>query len=300
MTPTVSAVIPTIGRPSLGRAVLSVLKQTRPVAEIIVVADTDGPVSVPPDDRIMVLRAGVRSGPARCRQLGVDAASGSVIALLDDDDVWSTTKLARQLEVVDTVPSAEWIASSRMLVLGPGIRQRTWPRRLVKPGESLAEYLFRFSRLRYGDTALPTSTLCFPAELAREVRWDAHAGAAHDEPSWLIRVQRTIPDVRVVQLPDALTSYNIQGWSVSRDRSDRVDEYIDWGLQYLATESPRVLGDYLCTSPVSAAVSACSLSGVQRSLQSALRYGRPGPCALAYATLNAARIVVRSARTARL
>ena len=45
MTPTVSAVIPTIGRPSLGRAVQSVLDQTRPVAEIIVVADTDGPVS---------------------------------------------------------------------------------------------------------------------------------------------------------------------------------------------------------------------------------------------------------------
>ena len=41
MTPTVSAVIPTIGRPSLTRAVQSVLNQTQAVAEIIVVADTD-------------------------------------------------------------------------------------------------------------------------------------------------------------------------------------------------------------------------------------------------------------------
>jgi glycosyltransferase involved in cell wall biosynthesis len=295
MTPTVSAVIPTIGRASLGGAVQSVLDQTRPIAEIIVVADTDAPLQLPRDDRIIVLRASVRSGPARCRQLGIDAARGSVIALLDDDDVWSTNKLARQLEVVDSVAGAQWIAASRMLVLGPGIRRRTLPRRVIKPGESVAEYLFRFSRLGFGGAALQTSTLCFPTELAREIRWDTHADAPHDEPSWLIRVQRTIPDVRVVQLPDVLSSYNVQGWSVSRDRSDRIDEYIEWGLRHLATESPRVRGDYLCTCPVSAAVSARSLSGVQRSLRSALRHGRPGPFALAYAMLNAARIMVRSA-----
>ena len=193
---------------------------------------------------------------------------------------------------------AHWIASSRMSVLGPGTRRRTWPRRLIEPGESITEYLFRFTDLRFGGAALQTSTLCFPTELAREVRWDAHAGAAHDEPSWLIRVQRTIPDLRVVQLPDVLSTYNVQDASVSRDTSDRTDDYIEWGLQYLATESPRVLGDYLCTSPVSAAVFARSLGGVRRSMRSALRYGRPGPFALAYAVLNAARIVVRSAGSA--
>jgi glycosyltransferase involved in cell wall biosynthesis len=297
MTPTVSVVIPTIGRASLGRAVQSVLEQTRPVAEIIVVADTDGPVSVPPDNRIIVLRNGIRSGPARCRQLGIDAASGSVIALLDDDDEWHTTKLARQLEVVDSKAGAHWIASSRMLVLGPGIRRRTWPRRLIKPGESVAEYLFRFSRLGFGDAALQTSTLCFPTDLGRAVRWDAHAGAAHDEPSWLIRVQRTVPDLRVVQLPDVLSIYNVHNASVSREPSDRTDTYIEWGLQYLSRESPRVLGDYLCTSPVSAAVSARSLGGVRRAVWSAVRHGRPGPFALAYAALNAARIGVRLAES---
>ncbi len=214
-----------------------------------------------------------------------------MIALLDDDDEWHTTKLARQLDAVDSMAGAHWIASSRMSVLGPGTRRRTWPRRLIQPGESITEYLFRFTDLRFGGAALQTSTLCFPADLAREVRWDAHADAAHDEPSWLIRVQRTIPDLRVVQLPDVLSTYNVQDASVSRDTSDRTDDYIDWGLQYLATESPRVLGDYLCTSPVSAAVSARSLRGVRRSMGSAVRHGRPGPFALAYAVLSAARIV---------
>ena len=89
MKPSVSAVIATIGRPSLTRAVQSVLDQTYPVDEIIVVADTDVADAVPADDRIVLLRSSVGGGPGRCRQLGIDAASGSVIALLDDDDDWS-------------------------------------------------------------------------------------------------------------------------------------------------------------------------------------------------------------------
>jgi glycosyltransferase involved in cell wall biosynthesis len=298
MTTNVSVVIPTLGRASLRRAVQSVLDQTQPVAEIIIVADTDTPVSLPSDDRILLLRTGVGIGPARCRQLGIDEAGGSVIALLDDDDEWYATKLERQLGAVGAVAGTHWIASSRMLVVGPGSRRRTWPRRLIGPGESITEYLFRCTELRRGGATLQTSTLCFPAELARGVRWDAHADAPHDEPSWLIRVQRTFPDVRVVQLSDVLSTYNVQDASVSRDASDRTDEYVEWGLQYLVRESPRVLGDYLCTSPVSAAVSARSLGGVQRSMRSAMQHGRPGRFALAYAVLSTARIVVQLAGSA--
>jgi glycosyltransferase involved in cell wall biosynthesis len=298
MTPDVTAVIPTIGRPSLARAVQSVLDQTLPVAEIIVIADTDEVVLLPRDDRIRVLHNSISVGPARCRQLGIDAARGKVIALLDDDDEWHTTKLAMQLAAVDSMGSPYWIVSSRMMVVGPGSRRRTWPRRIIQPGESITEYLFRFTDVRLGGATLQTSTLCFPVEIARTVRWDAHAGAVKDEPSWLIRVQRAIPDVRVLQLPDVLSTYNVQHGSRSRDMSDRTDDYIDWGLEYLVTESPRLLGDYLCTNPVSAAVSARSLDGVRRSVRSALRHGRPGPYALTYAALNAVRIVGRSAWSA--
>jgi glycosyltransferase involved in cell wall biosynthesis len=295
MKPSVSAVIATIGRPSLTRAVQSILDQTYPVDEIIVVAATGVQLPFPADDRIVVLTSNDCGGPARSRQLGIDAARGSVIALLDDDDVWSPTKLARQLAAADAVDGEHWIVSSRMLVLGPGTRQREWPRRLIKPGESVAEYLFRFNGLRVGHANLQTSTLCFPTVLGRCVRWGGPSDVPHDEPSWLIRVQRTIPDLRVVQLPETLSVYNVHGPSVSRHRSDRSDTYIEWGLHYLGSESPRLLGDYLCTSPVSAAVSARSLGGVRRAVWSAVRHGRPGPFALAYAALNAARIIVRTA-----
>lgn len=291
----VTAVIPTVGRPSLLRAVQSVLDQSVEVTELIVVADTDEPVSLPDDDRIRLLRTAFRGGAGRCRQLGIDAARGSVIALLDDDDEWYPEKLERQLQATEAEPDAHWIASSRMVVLGPGDRRRIWPRRLIAPGASLPDYLFRFTDLSFGSALLQSSTLCFPADLARKVRWDAHADAIHDEPSWLIAVQRALPDVRLIQLSDVLGVYHVGNVSVSRDPEDRSQRYIEWGLEYLSSEAPRVLGDYLCSSPVSAAVSARSLDGVRRSVQAALVHGRPGPYAMAYAAMSAVRIVLHTA-----
>jgi hypothetical protein len=162
----------------------------------------------------------------------------------------------------------------------------------------VADYLFRFTDLRFGGAVLQTSTLCFPTDLARRHRWDAHVGAAHDEPSWLIAVQRAEPDLRLIQVPDVLSTYNVGHESVSRDPAGNVDGYIHWGLRYLGNESPRVLGDYLCTSPVSAAVCARSLTGVRRAMQSAMRHGRPGLWAWGYASLSAGRIASRRVESA--
>jgi glycosyltransferase involved in cell wall biosynthesis len=296
MNPSVSVVIPTIGRPSLQRAVQSALRQTLPVSELIIVADTDGTLDLPSDDRIIICRNTFRGGPGRSRQVGIDAARGSVIALLDDDDEWHNTKMERQLEAVSAQKDDGWVVSARMSVLGPGLRKRVWPRRLIAPDQSVAEYLFRFNGLRLGGAELQSSTLCFPTSLARTVRWYSHSDDAHEEASWLIRVQREFPDIKVIQLPDVLSTYHVGEDSVSRPRSDSTDHYIEWGLNYLGDESPRVLGDYLCTSPVSASVSASSLRGVRRSLQTAFRYAQPGPFAVAYAVLNGARIAVKPAK----
>ena len=294
--PRVSVVIPTVGRPSLTRAVQSVLHQTCRAAEILVVADTDVPLALPPDQRISVHRTLRRTGPSGSRQLGIDAATGTVIALLDDDDEWHPDKLLRQLAAVSQFTGDRWITSSRIAVEGPGARHRTWPRRLIEPRQSVAEYLFRFTNLTVGGAVLQASTLCFPADLAREVRWDGSGSSPHDEPSWLMRVQAEIPGVRFVQLPDVLSTYHVDGDSLSRSSLDRTDEYLDWGLRHLSGHSARIRGDYLCTSPVSAAVSARSLAGVRRSMASGLRHGRPGPWALAYGTLSAVRVLAQRAR----
>lgn len=296
MTETVTAVIPTVGRPSLYRAVETVLSQTHPVREVIVVADTDRPVTLPPDNRVALIRNETCVGPARSRQTGIDAATGTVIALLDDDDEWLDTKIEHQLNKASDFTDRRWVISCRAMVVGPDHQQRIWPRHLIAPGQPVADYLFRFTELRTGAAELQSSTLCFPIELAHAVRWDAHAGAAHDEASWLLAAQRRYPRLEIVHVADVLSKYVVQQLSVSRDIADHTDAYIAWGLEYLAEESPRVLGDYLATSPVSAAVSANSLRGVTQSLCAAIRYGRPGPYALGYAVVNAGRVVANSVR----
>jgi len=261
---------------------------------------------MPDDDRISVLRIESGAGPARSRQAGIDSAQGSVIAILDDDDEWYPDKIEQQLVAAQAVAGQavagqavaadQWIISSRLEVRGPGTTRRIWPRKLISPGESVADYLFRFSGFRSGAAVIQTSTLCFPTTLARNVRWDAHEGAIHDEPSWLIDVQQAFPDVRLIQLPEVLGVYNVHSASVSRQKQDRSDAYIAWGREYLASASPRIRGDYFCTSPVSAAVSARSLRGVRRAVGTAVREGRPGPAALNYALLNACRIVLLRTR----
>ncbi|BAW04945.1 glycosyl transferase [Nocardia seriolae] len=266
----------------------SALCQTRPVAEVIVVAAEGIVLDLPSDTRITVVRTAGRVRPGAARQVGIEAAHGTVIALLDDDDEWLPEKLRRQL---DAVEGRHWICSSRMVVSGPGEHRRVWPRRLIEPRESVARYLFRFTSLRVGGAVLQTSTLCFPIELARAVGWDIDT--VHDEATWLLAVRRAVPDVRVIQVPEVLGTYFVGGESVSRSDADQVDDYIAWGLEYLRTEPPRIRGDYLCTSPVSAAVAAGSLSGVGRALRAALRHGRPGPFAVAYAVLNGVRIMLR-------
>jgi glycosyltransferase involved in cell wall biosynthesis len=294
---TVSVVIPTLGRASLRRAVQSALVQTEPVAQIVVVADTDGPLDIPDDERITLVRNTFAVGPATSRQRGIDASIGSVIALLDDDDEWHPDKVRRQLAAVaDAGP--HWIASCRIAVAGPGERRRVWPRRLIGPRDDVGEYLFEFTDLRHGGRVLQTSTLCFPAELACAVRWDAHAGSVHDEPSWILAVARRFADLRVVQLPDVLSTYHVGHPSASRHTDDQTDRYIDWGLRYLDGESARVRGDYLCSSPVSAAVAAGSLPGIRRAVVAGLRHGRPGAPALGFAALSAVRVVLRRGRSA--
>jgi glycosyltransferase involved in cell wall biosynthesis len=101
----VTALIPTYNRQAhVLRAIDSVLAQTVPVDEIIVVDDgsTDGSAEA------IRSRYGSRvklfcqenAGAASARNRGIREASGEWIALLDSDDVWLPMKIERQFEAL--------------------------------------------------------------------------------------------------------------------------------------------------------------------------------------------------------
>jgi glycosyltransferase involved in cell wall biosynthesis len=107
--PRVSVVIPTFNRrQQLQYAIDSVLKQTRPVDEIVVVDDgsTDGTfewlseIAAQTRHPHIVALQQKNGGPAAARNTGIKRASGELIAFLDDDDIWHLDKMQRQLAVL--------------------------------------------------------------------------------------------------------------------------------------------------------------------------------------------------------
>jgi len=104
--PLVSVVIPTYDRPEyLARAVKTVTAQTYDTVELVVVDDCsptpaqktiDG-VDTASLASVQCLRHEENRGANAARNTGIEAASGDLLAFLDDDDEWAPEKLACQV-----------------------------------------------------------------------------------------------------------------------------------------------------------------------------------------------------------
>jgi glycosyltransferase involved in cell wall biosynthesis len=106
--PDVSVVVPTHDRCRyLKRAIASALAQTGVQLEVLVIDDasmdaTSDMVSRLADRRVRYVKRTVSEGVSAARNIGISQAKGRWIAFLDDDDVWSPNKLARQVGVMET------------------------------------------------------------------------------------------------------------------------------------------------------------------------------------------------------
>ncbi len=98
MYPTIAVVIPAFNSAStISAAIISVLTQSAPPDEIIVVDDgsTDATAEVVSSfGNVIKLLAQVNQGSAVARQTGTEAATSDYIAYLDADDWWPIDKLA--------------------------------------------------------------------------------------------------------------------------------------------------------------------------------------------------------------
>jgi histidinol-phosphate phosphatase family protein len=130
VTPPYAVVVPTIGRPSLGRLLASLAGQEVQPADVVVVddrRDPDGPLEVPAHLPVRVLRAQGR-GPAAARNLGWRATATPWVVTLDDDvvlpDGWSVALAADLAQHPDAAAVA-----GRIVVPLPADRRPTdWER----------------------------------------------------------------------------------------------------------------------------------------------------------------------------
>jgi glycosyltransferase involved in cell wall biosynthesis len=123
----VSVIIPAYQAEAfVGDALESVLRQTAPPNEIIVVddgsSDRTGEVASARGDAVTVLRL-AHGGVGSARNAGVSAASQPFVALLDADDLWAPTKLERQVALLEDTHADVAFCLARNVIIGDVTQQ---------------------------------------------------------------------------------------------------------------------------------------------------------------------------------
>ncbi|SFK18456.1 glycosyltransferase [Cellulomonas sp. KH9] len=290
MRPSVSVVIPTIGRDRLRDAVASVMAQSFPVHEVIVCVDSDADVTslLPVDPRVRALRVGPGAGGNAARQCGVMAATGDLVALLDDDDLWAAEKLTTQLELIGParLDRSDWIATSR-LVARSRERDEIWPARLIEHDESVTEYICRKHRIKGGQGFIQASTLLFPRSLALRVPFDESL-RFHQDVAWLLDVDQRTPSLEIVQADEALTVYVIGEPSISGGTGIAAKDSAMWAEARI-TGDGRSLGDFILTTSTIYAARRGSPAEVLSTIRRGVSVGSPGVAAFGFAAYQFVR-----------
>ena len=201
----VSAIIPVHNRPDMiVRAVESVLAQTRPVDEIVIVDDgSEHPVDRAAlearDPRIKVLLLPQNVGGSGARNAGIDAATGDWVAFLDSDDLWLPERLERQFSEQVVQATYPIVVAANVLV-----SDGDTPDRPVNEAPQPADIPLCEWFLEHRGT-YQTSTLLLRRSLASEVRFDPRL-RRHQDWDFLLRLERH--GARIHYTHECLAVYN--------------------------------------------------------------------------------------------
>lgn len=117
MEPLVSVIIPTYNRAYLlERAIKSVLKQTYPHIELIVVDDGSGDVTPRTVSKypLRYVRLPSNRGVALARNRGILKARGNLMAFLDSDDEFLPPKIEKQVKYLEKNPWAKLVQTEEI------------------------------------------------------------------------------------------------------------------------------------------------------------------------------------------
>ena len=141
----VSVIIPVRnGALYIASAIESVLEQTEPPAELLVI--DDGSKDETADIVSQFFNRGVRliqqppGGAAAARNAGVKLARQQLLAFLDADDLWTSTKLEQQCAELQSDPALDMVFGYVRQFVSPDVGPATWAR-LRCPHEAIAGHL---------------------------------------------------------------------------------------------------------------------------------------------------------------
>jgi glycosyltransferase involved in cell wall biosynthesis len=183
-SPLVSVIIPTFRRPELlPRAIASVFSQTYVNWELLIIDDNDASSAArgeteavmrghTSDRRIRYLKHEVNQGLPAARNTAIRAASGSLIAFLDDDDEWFPEKLEKQVQAFRNDPGTTLVYTGRHHVDSDG--------QLIKAVPADGKGLIRDRLLEENWIGTPSSVMCRRRALVEAGGFDADMPSLED------------------------------------------------------------------------------------------------------------------------
>ena len=235
----ISVVIPTYNRShTIMRAINSVLSQTYPAFEIIVVDDgsTDGTKELlqaygfcKKDTKELEKKYLIQEngGVSSARNLGVKNAKGDFIAFLDSDDAWSEKKLERQLVVLKQNLFKQRIIHTDEIWIRNGVRVNQHKKH-EKSGGNIFEKCLALCCIS------PSSAMLHRSLFDEYGYFDETMPACEDYDMWL----RLAAFEKVLFVPEFLTikygghsdQLSRAHWGMDRFRVRSLEKLIEFGL----------------------------------------------------------------------
>ena len=261
-----SVIIPSVGRKSLLRAVTSVITQTIPPQEVIVVGH-----NLPKTDLLNLDFPGLRiietlvpQAAGKNRQDGTSLVQTPYIAYLDDDDYWLPEKTEKQFEIMSG--DQDLILYNCRARIKSNFGEFDWPRKLIKENVSVIEYLFGDINFMPGDRFFPTTGYFMKTDIALKLGWQE---IEHDDWDFIFRAQAE--GMKFVMHADTLVVIDQRGSGSSRSGSN------PWPSRFLTMHSQQMtreeLRNFLAGVTLQRALNSGSWLAVLKTLIKILELG---------------------------
>ncbi len=205
----VSVIIPSFNRPQLTlRAVKSVLAQTWPNFEILVIDDGSREDQIYPselfnDERVRMIRHPANLGVSAARNTGVKGSRFPLIAFLDSDDHWLPEKLERQLAAYDRHRSKHNILVFSSYYGEQGEMRTIYPLSPWRRNQALSDFIF------LGCGSLATCTWLTSRTLLQQFPFDVHLSQCEDY-DLLLRMEAAGVEFVWCKTPDTVVHYDLR------------------------------------------------------------------------------------------
>ena len=220
MSRSISTIIPVYnGQDYVAEAIDSILQQTHPVDEIVVVDDgsTDRSAEIVDGyhEKVRLVRI-AHGGISAAVNAGIEAATGDLLTFLDADDVWLPKKIELQLRHLDSNPETEMIFCHQDEFVSPELDD-SQKANLVAREESMP--------VRAKSTMMCTRSLMDSAG-----HWKLHVTTG-DFIEWYSRATAT--GAMEFVLPDLLVRRRVHLDNYTRHHKDERTHYVNLMKQHL-------------------------------------------------------------------